>query len=73
MKIKVIDFKKIIKETLKENERRDKEKPCNCENSKCSHKAGVCPNKAGKQKAMYIGAICDECSKKFDKEYLLNK
>lgn len=47
---------------------------CNCEQSKCEkegkHKAGDCKNKAGHKKALYIGAICDECAKTMPKEYM---
>jgi hypothetical protein len=37
---------------------------CNCENLHCHHKDEACPNVAGKQKAMWVGPICDTCAEK---------
>ncbi len=48
-------------------------KRCNCENAKCTdHEAGECKVSAGKQRAMYVGALCDGCAKDTPKEYLLD-
>ena len=45
---------------------------CNCENNACEHtkQNKGCPNYASGIKALYIGPICEECSKKYPKEYL---
>jgi hypothetical protein len=43
---------------------------CNCENSHCPHGEKACHNKAGKHKAMYVGALCDECAKRMPEKYL---
>jgi hypothetical protein len=71
-----------LKELLKVAEKIEKRyeklatehKRCNCEQAKCEkegkHVAGECKNKAGDKKAMYIGAICDECAKTMPKEYM---
>lgn len=44
---------------------------CNCENAKCTdHKAGACPRPGGSKKAMYVGALCDQCAAKMDPKFL---
>ena len=44
------------------------ESPCNCESMDCKHPYMSVP--AGLSRAMYIGAICDECAKTCMAEYL---
>jgi hypothetical protein len=45
---------------------------CNCEHVICEHskKNKGCSNKAGKKKALYIGALCDECAKHYSPEFM---
>lgn len=49
-------------------------KRCNCEQAACEksekHVAGSCKNHAGDKKALYIGAICDECAKTMPQDYM---
>lgn len=49
-----------------------KKKTCNCEQVACEkdHEPGLCKNKAGDKKALYIGSICDSCAKRMPKEYM---
>lgn len=57
-----------------ENEAKD-HKRCNCEQSECErhhkHKPGDCKKAASDKKAMYIGAICDDCAKTMPEKYML--
>jgi hypothetical protein len=43
---------------------------CNCENSKCPHGEKACHNKAGNRKAMYVGALCNECADRMPEKYM---
>jgi hypothetical protein len=44
---------------------------CNCESLKCSVCQGNgCSLLAGKQVAMYVGALCDGCAQQTPKEYM---
>lgn len=44
---------------------------CNCENSRCFHSPDRCRAKAGRKRAMYVGAICDGCARGMPREYML--
>jgi hypothetical protein len=43
---------------------------CNCESSHCPHGEEACHNKAGKRKAQYVGALCDECADRMPEKYM---
>lgn len=58
------EYMKVNKEPVK--------KRCNCENTKCDdHQNTYCNRSAGKQRAMYVGALCDECAERMPTEYMI--
>lgn len=45
---------------------------CNCESFHCPICKGEgCHNQAGKRKAMYVGAVCDNCAQHTPVRYML--
>jgi hypothetical protein len=44
-------------------------RPCNCENSACTHHPGPCTQGAGDKRIVMLGGVCDDCAASYPTEY----